>query len=262
MTTNFCNTQVVLSGEYVLTVDGNSKVDPTLEGYDNPKPMVFSLPAPSCCPGSTSVCRESCYVRADRFGAFEGGLMGMYRDNERTIHKILAVGNYRTAIEFGQWIEENAAFGFRWHTSGDIFSKDYLHWLRLVCDNSLNVQHWLYTRSLWAVEELACIDNLHVNLSCDAENWEDVHLMVIGGKWKTFGGRVRLCYMVRKGSPLPDLPKGSVIFPEYSLRKAALSGHGWFESLSKEQRRMVCAADYYGQSENHRCATCRRCFTR
>src|SRR5690606_41636977 len=57
--------------------------------------------------------------------------------------------------------------------------------------------------------------------------------------------------------PPADLPDGSVVFPDYANRGRDLEpdarSHPWWQALTERQRRMVCPADFFGQSREYRC---------
>jgi hypothetical protein len=72
----------------------------------------------------------------------------------------------------------------------------------------------------------------------------------------------RITYFSHDGT-LPELPDGSIIFPNYSVRGRDLdkpTTHPWWQSLSPRERKMVCPTDFFGQSEAHRCGPCDKCL--
>jgi hypothetical protein len=295
--TTFCAAEVPLFDGLSFFIDGNSKITRENGTYTNPKPNAFSLPAASvegagdttACPGSTSVCRDSCYVKGLAKHAPE--LYGKYLGNAHALAQILAKPGSEefshSAMILADWIEENAAAGFRWHVSGDVQSLVHARWIVEVCSLAPEVPFWIYTRTLRAVGTLRRAPNLAVNVSADRENFTAASLAA-----SAHG--VRLCYLADKaehdwrmfrenapahcdncgafdipaphvppGACLPDLPPGSVIFPDYALRGRALAdptSTAWWQSLTHAQRAMVCGTDFFGQSEAHRCGPCRKCF--
>ena len=157
------------------------------------------------------------------------------------------------------WIRENCRGGFRWHVSGDIFAPGYARWIADVCRRSIEIDHWIYTRSFDFLQPLAGIStvnggNLAVNLSCDADNYERAK-----SKVPIYG--FRLCYMTTDGTLPDDLPDGSVIFPDYALRGGLATGADWFAALSAQYKSFVCPVDYHGKTEQRRCGPCARCLT-
>lgn len=63
---------------------------------------------------------------------------------------------------------------FRLHMGGDFFNEEYTHaWAKVIAEWPL-VRFWTYTRSMFAVEHLAHLDNLSLYLSCDPDNEEEV----------------------------------------------------------------------------------------
>jgi hypothetical protein len=254
MKTYFTSIKVpILEGKEYLFVDGNSKITSNNGTYSAPKPNAFSLPSVSTCPLSTPACRSSCYVSNLKIHSPET-YVG-YESNERVIHQILMSSSLIdiSSKEFGEWIESNCQGGFRWHVSGDVFNLEYASWIVKVCNNSPNVQHWIYTRTFPLVEILMQAINLVVNVSCDEDNYEEAKL--IQGD--------RLCYLSRNGYIPEDLPENSIIFPDYSLRGRDLekpTEHPWWKQLSTKHKLMCCPTDFFGQSEVHRCGPCKKCL--
>ncbi len=264
--TKFCAAEVQLWPGASLFIDGNSKITRSNGTYLEPKPNAFSLPAasvadpyphttPPPCPGSTPTCRASCYVRGLAKHAPE--LYFKYQSNAEALAQILAsdADFAESAITLGYWITEHCAGGFRWHVSGDVLSVRHAEWIALVCSFAPSVDFWIYTRTLDAVPVLVRVANLAVNVSADADNFAAARAIAL-----THGARI--CYLTQDGS-LPELPGGSVIFPDYSLRGRELAeptDAPWWRSLSHEQRAQVCGTDFFGQSEAHRCGPCRKCF--
>ena len=131
----------------------------------------------------------------------------------------------------------------------------YAYFIIRVCNQAPDVNFWIYTRSYAFAPMLSQVPNLTVNLSADAENINlayDMH--------DKYG--FRICYLTMDGS-LPTLPKGSVIFPSHDLRGRDLSkptDAPWWQSLSQDQRKMVCPPDFFGQSDKMRCGPCQKCL--
>jgi len=250
--TKFCSTEVPLpSIGRTLFIDGNTKIS----GWPEPKPNALSLPAPLTCPGSTPACRAACY--AGEMGSIPPELRNRFAHNLKTIETLLNCSysgdKTWTSVDFGSWIVGNCAdVGFRWHVSGDVFSAQYAHWIVTVCLYSPSVQHWVYTRTLDALGPLLAATNLAVNLSADRDNLPAVR-DTLAALRLPIQRRVRITYLW-SGEPLPTLPQGSVIFPDYQQRhwrRAALPPppHGV----------MICGADYFGQSAKLRCGVCTKC---
>jgi len=274
----------VCGGRWTLYVDGNSKVTganaattggmggglAALDPFTHPAPNAFSLPHIATCPGSTPSCRASCYVSGLQANAPE--LYARYADNERALHGILeSAHSFEAAWVLASWITVNAPHGFRWHVSGDVFSSKYATWIQDVCYFSPNVRHWIYTRSYRYATILAQASNLTVNLSVDRDNHRDVLDWLTDrypddaacGSRATFP--FRLCYMCTEDElPPADLPDGSVVFPDYANRGRDLEpdarSHPWWQALTERQRRMVCPADFFGQSREYRCGPCQKCI--
>jgi hypothetical protein len=254
--TAFISTSVDVAPGLALTIDGNGKVT-TGGTWAEPEPNALSLPPVATCPGSTAACRASCYVRGLQRSAPE--VFATYARNEGVLHRLLfSPALFRSiAAALGSWIAGHCPGGFRWHVSGDVMHEWHARWIAAVCAESPRVQHWIYTRTLGAVPTLAAVPNLAVNVSADAENYSAARM--VADHWNT-----RLCYLCRPGDVVPpvDLRAGDVVFPAYALRGRDLTeptAAPWWAALDARQRAMVCPADFFGQSEERRCARCRRC---
>jgi hypothetical protein len=255
--TQFTFAKVPLWGETAFYLDGNSKITWDNGTYEKPGVNAFSLPHISTCPGSTERCRKSCYVWGLRKHAPE--VYEKYELNELALHASLMVEHkmHESSEALAAWIEENAKGGFRWHVSGDVTSLRHARWILSVCRLAPDVNFWIYTRTLDAVHILTQAQNLGVNVSVDRHNWAE------GSRVAKETG-ARLCYLVSEiDEVLPALPEGSVIFPDYPLRGRSLpiaTDAPWWQSISIEQKRMTCPADFFSQSEANRCGPCRKCL--
>jgi hypothetical protein len=233
-----------------LWIDGNQKI-----GGWHPVPNAFSLVEIEDCPHSTAVCRAACYVSGIRVHAPE--VHELFQHNSRQIRAVLASpedDRILWASLLAQYVDAHCGeSGFRWHVSGDVFSLEYARWIRAVVERAPASRFWIYTRSFAKAGSLLGLPNLALNLSCDSENYEFAR--VFAGQ---FGGR--LCYLTVDGSVPADLPPGSVVFPDYSLRErgaspaAARGSSAWYLSLTPSQRAGVCVVDFYGKSERRRCS--------
>jgi hypothetical protein len=291
--TAFCSAIVdldhILPGA-ALYLDGNSKVTAGNGSYEAPAPNAFSLPAasvererdwpgvtpPPDCPGSTAVCRSSCYVRG--LAKHAPDLYDHYRANAEHLEALLEAPllGFRAAMALAVWIREHASAGFRWHVSGDVWHVQHAEWIRDVCMLAPDVPMWIYTRTLGTVATLRTAHNLAVNVSADRENYAEarrvalehgarVTYLVHGDDARPDPGHVRFMGACGGCTGVPDdLPPGSVIFPDYALRGRDLAdptSAPWWQALTHEQRKMVCSVDYFGQSEANRCGPCSKCLT-
>lgn len=263
MITKFIHERVRVSPGIDLVVDGNSKITAGNGTFDKPTPNALSLPTASVdfagpsCPGSTPTCRASCYVRGLAKRAPE--VYAAYRENLAAMQWILSKPGTReaTAVRLGRWIAENCMGGFRWHVSGDVLDDRHAAWIVDVCRASRDVQHWIYTRTLGAVPMLVCAPNLTVNVSADRDNYAESRRVA-----DTFG--LRVCYEATGDGAIPaDMHPADVVFPDYALRDRDLTNpteHAWWQGLTHAQRQMVCPADFFSQSEQHRCGPCSKCI--
>lgn len=286
--TAFCAAHVNGPGGLYLWVDGNGKITRSQGDLEHPVPNAFSLLSQGVedkagrpgthCPGATPTCVASCYV--DGLAKHAAETYALYDHNSRTIRAILA--NKCLADEwvlrFADWVDENCDT-FRWHVSGDVFSGEYAAWIADVCREAPHVEFWIYTRSLDHLAQLAVAStlrggNLSINVSCDADNYEDaaeasyVHGTDVVVEVHQPTGlnlirreRLRLCYLTSDGQVPHDLPDGSVIFPDYALRGGTDAGRAWFAGLDADYKSYVCPVDYNGKSEVRRCGPCARCLT-
>lgn len=258
--TTYVCTDVGVGNGLTLYVDGNSKITVTNGTYEDPKPNALSLPHISTCPGATVKCMKSCYVYGLQQNAPD--VYSKYCQNERVLHKIFLSSSLmlHTAEMFGKWISQNCQGGFRWHVSGDIMNYKHFEWIGLVAKYASDVNFWTYTRTLniYSIESLSLIDNLTINISADYDNY-------IQAKDIARQLSLRLCYFSYDGELPDDLIASDVIFPNYSLRGRDLekpTEHEWWKGLTHQQKSMVCPADFFGQSEQHRCGPCSKCLRR
>lgn len=253
--TKFISATVPLFDGLEFHIDGNSKISWGNGTYADPKPNALSLPHIATCPGSTERCRASCYVHGLKQHAPD--VYRTYELNEHTLHSVLMTTGriFQSATILAEWIRKHAAGGFRWHVSGDVMSVRHAWWITEVCKRAPEVSFWIYTRTLEAVGELTHARNLVVNVSADRDNYHTA--------WAVAGrAGARLVYLV--SSPDETIPSDvEVIFPDYPLRGRSLlapTEHPWWAALDQEGRRKVCPADFFGQSEAHRCGPCRKCL--
>jgi hypothetical protein len=183
-----------------------------------------------------------------------------YQQNERVLHAILLDQNKplfgQSAQKLGEWISASCPRGFRWHVSGDLFSPAYAEWIKAVALASPQVLHWIYTRTLSLARQFEQSPNLVLNISADKDNYLKARKVAVENN-------LRLCYLTQDGTLPEDLPDGAIIFPDYQVRGRALPNpvdHPWWQGLGARERKMVCPADFFGQSEQHRCGVCRKCM--
>lgn len=255
--TQFIHAKISLWDDLAFYVDGNSKITWDNGTFDEPKPNAFSLPHIATCPGSTERCRSLCYV--NNLKKYAPDVYRTYELNEMALHSVLGSTHERvesTSI-LADWIAENARGGFRWHVSGDIFSSVHAHWITNVCRRVPEIPFWIYTRSLSHVFDIREAPNLAVNISADKNNYDKA--VSVAERTNS-----RICYLMSAiDEAIPELPPGSVIFPDYPLRGRSLpiaTEAPWWKTITQEQKRMTCPADFYGQSENHRCGPCKHCL--
>lgn len=263
-TTVFCCDRIVGPDGRWLWVDGNQKITALNGTFKEPKPNAFSLAHIEDCPGATEICKKSCYVHGLKKHAPD--TYELYSHNSKTIREILDTdsGNLLNwSRRFAAWIKEHAKGGFRWHVSGDIFSRDYAKFIRGVAMRSVTVEQWIYTRSFEHVGPLMFVPNLQVMLSCDAENYDKAYKEWIRAE-RIKPGTFRLAYLSTDIGDAPsNLPVGSILFPDYPFRGQDLDSpleSAWWCALSNSQRKMVCPVDFFGKSEETRCGICRKCF--
>lgn len=267
--TAFCSARLDGPGGYIF-LDGNGKVTGGNGTFAAPRPNAFSIVQVEDCPFRTPTCEAACYVHGLESNA--PNTHALYRHNSRMLRQLLANPVHRTvwAHLLADWITDNAAAGFRWHVSGDITSELHAKWIAMVCDASPDVRHWIYTRSYPYIGPLLEVagSNLALNLSCDRDN------LWLARRFADKNG-LRLAYMVAGDEPrwvddgelrkvvAPELPEGSVLFPDYALRGRDLdkpTDAPWWQSLTPAQRRQVCPVDFFGGSPSLRCGPCKKCL--
>lgn len=274
--TAFCAAKIEGPDGVVLWLDGNDKITAGNGAYGAPRPNAFSLPAQAVedragrpdvhCPGSTPSCRASCYV--DGLARHAAETYELYQSNARAIREIIGSPHEGFwALELATWIKENAAAGFRWHVSGDLYSPEYASWVAAVIEWSAPVRHWIYTRSFWLTAAFVGLDNVSVNYSVDRDNYEEARKYVEAHRG--CDAPVRLTFLVTGDGWYPtDLPEGSVLFPDYALRgkrgatpAEQRASSEWYQSLPGRNRAMVCPVDFHGKSEELRCGPCTKCIS-
>lgn len=250
--------EILESHGYTITFDGNSKITAGNGDFDHPKANALSLVQAQDCPFRTPTCDSSCYVH--NLEEFQPEIHNFYKRNSREIRTLLDdVYCYDVAQDVADWITKNAAGGFRWHVSGDVFSWEYAEWIAEVATRSPDVNHWIYTRSFPLLAPLVQVENLEVNLSADKDNYW------LARRYADQYG-LRVCYLTVEGEVPDDLREGDVIFPDYALRGVDqkpfdFRGHSAFwQSLKGREKKMICPVDIYGKSEKIRCGPCRKCI--
>jgi hypothetical protein len=272
-TTAFCATKLEGPGGH-LWLDGNGKITAGNGTLAEPKPNALSLlpgnteERRSECPGSTAICRASCYVHGLEKHA--GDTFALYEHNTRTLRGITDPDPstprdwarfYDWAAGLANWATEHARGGFRWHVSGDVYSDAHAYWIMHVAMWSPSVTHWIYTRTFEHAWRLADLENLSLNLSADDENYARALA------FQRSHPRSRICYLSHDGKVPANLPEGSVVFPDYAYRAtvgttpAAKRDHSpFYQALTSSQRRGLCPVDFYGKSEQNRCGPCSKCI--
>lgn len=283
-TTSFCHARLDGPGGLHLFFDGNGKVTAENGTLADPRPNAFSLPASSFgdaahCPDSTPTCRAACYV--DGLAKAQPDLYATYEHNARTIRAIFDDLDWMDescnsladawCLHVADWIKKNAAGGFRWHVSGDVFSFEYAEWIADVVRESAPVRHWIYTRSfdfLVPLMEVSTLrgGNLAINLSVDKDNFAAGATASLEHADRD-GNVPRLNYLVTSADEkIPPLGKDDVIFPDYPLRLSAktFEESAWWQSLDARDRGLVCPVDARGKAETRRCGLganqCGRCL--
>lgn len=253
--TKFCSVEVPLKKKGLsLFVDGNSKVTAENGTMEDPVPNAFSLPHIATCPKSTSVCRETCYVNG--LMKYSPETYSKYLENFRVIQEVLM--SKQAAAEAAGVLARHimsTVTSFRWHVSGDVFSERYAQWIVRTCVLAPEVNFWIYTRSTHLLPTLMTAKNLVINVSADKENAKKAIQAA-----RDYG--LRVCYESTDGS-FPELEQDDVVFPDYDFRGRKLdkpTDHPWFQSMNKDQRRLPCVADFWGQSEKTRCGPCNVCM--
>jgi len=240
----------------ILWFDGNGKITAGNGTFEKPTANSFSLVQQTDCPFATEICKSVCYVNGLKESAPD--VYDKYKHNSRAMREILNNTDLTdlTVKAFAEYIGNNCSKGFRWHVSGDIFSMKYAQFIASVCRKVPSIRFWIYTRSFNYLLPLFKIQNLVINLSADKDNAKEAVLAR-----NRFG--FRICYLTASGEVPEGLPIGSVIFPSYNLRGRDLpdpTTSVWWQSLSYTQKKMVCPADFFGQSEERRCGPCRKCL--
>lgn len=149
-------------------------------------PNAFPLPAGpldvgGSCPGSTDAC-VNCYAAG--LESWSPGFRSAAAGNLDALRHLYGCGGQRAVV--GALVElvrhsagvQRAAGvrrpSFRWHSDGDLFASWYAVAVRKACEQTPEVDHWLYTRSLSLVRYLMPRPaNLAVYVSADSDNVRD-----------------------------------------------------------------------------------------
>lgn len=162
------------------------RLEPTGSGWSAAKaviPNAFPLPAGpidqgGSCPGVTAACVD-CYA-ANLEAAFSSfgrmvsanleGLQHLYRcgGQRAVVRALVSIVEHSAAVQRAAGVRRPS---FRWHSDGDLFASWYAVAVRKACEQTPDIDHWLYTRSLSYVRYLMPAPrNLAVYVSADSEN--------------------------------------------------------------------------------------------
>lgn len=251
-----------------LTFDGNSKITARGGSFEAPVPNALSLVQVTDCPEATPMCSASCYVH--QLERYQPAIHAAYRRNSDEIREAIRAydgGDPEPLRHLATLVVEHvtayAIPDFRWHVSGDVLDRTHAAWIRAVVARTPETRHWIYTRRTHPaiLNQLLAVDGLTVNLSADRDNFDA--MLRIWRRYEHHPRAPRLTYMVTSADDTPELPPGSVLFPDYALRPpngtSPLNG-AWWRSLSKAQRRQVCPVDYFGKGPSRRCGPCSKCL--
>ena len=131
----------------------------------------WNLPPRESCPGSTKLCRETCYVGG------KSGYLNIYKSAglayERNLDATLD-GSWK--VEILRFLSKRQPEAFRVHVSGDFFSSSYIDaWSEIVAMFPAT-KFYAYTRS-WrvprlraALSRLQAMPNMVLFASCDSES--------------------------------------------------------------------------------------------
>ena len=130
------------------------------------------------CPGVTAAC-VNCYAAG--LESWAPGFRRAAAANLETLRHLHDHGGRSAVVRaLVALVEHSAAVqraagvrrpSFRWHSDGDLFASWYAVAVRKACEQTPEVDHWLYTRSLSLVRYLMPrLANLAVYVSADAHN--------------------------------------------------------------------------------------------
>lgn len=132
------------------------------------------------CPGSTRACVD-CYAAG--LEAWAPGFRRGAVANLAALEHLYGCGGVRLVSRALVAVVESSvdaqrargvrACAFRWHSDGDVFAPWYARAMRRAIEStSTGVEHWAYTRSLWAVRLLEGTRGLRLYVSADVHNLE------------------------------------------------------------------------------------------
>jgi ferredoxin len=127
------------------------------------------------CVAATEACLKVCYDATLR-RIYKG-----YRAVEDDNYALVKDASYEEQLAvikntINKWLlttgHEDARF--RIHTGGEFFNESYTKAWRQAISDTPEVNFWVYTRAIFAVDILAGLHNLTLLLSCDPDNKDDV----------------------------------------------------------------------------------------
>lgn len=231
------------------------------EGNGKTACFSFDLPAVTTCPGSTALCRKACY-------AFK--LANAYPTVGR---KYVRNMDFTDSPQFVRHMVANIPprCEFRIHVSGDFFSVEYIQKWKQIAKARPDVTFYAYTRSwrvseLWnAIQQLASLKNVNVNLSVDDETGIPIIENAQNFRW---------CFLTNDDSAPDDLRATDIVFR--SKHNAQPGNHQWKRKKAEKNGQdpdsvapllhriagaVVCPFER-GQKlpENFSCSRCRLCI--
>lgn len=148
----------------------------------------WDLPPNISCPVQSEICRL-CYAKKGHF--------------VRPAAKDLRYHNFHALVDkgYGNWIlwileeldKRNIKY-FRWHSSGDVFCKQYLDAIYTVCRSLPSIKFWMPSHNYPIFEERPP-KNLQVHLSCMQGTTQERNCK------KHKGTRIKLAYMYTEKPP-------------------------------------------------------------
>ena len=150
--------------------------------------LTWDLPAGISCPIQSEICSK-CYARKGHFT----------RPNAKNLryHNFYELAD-KGYINWKLWIinklEEISPKYFRWHSSGDVFCKQYLNAIYEVCKVLPETSFWLPSHNYRVFTEKPP-KNLQVHLSCMKDTKQEEECR------KKMGTRIKLAYMFVNKAP-------------------------------------------------------------
>ncbi|MEG0909486.1 MAG: hypothetical protein RSH78_03895 [Bacilli bacterium] len=144
---------------YMSVTLGNKK----LKQHGNKTFLIFNLLQKTTCPYATAACLKFCYADKGTV-SWAPAVHGRARNTA-----VAMLSNFAELLQMviNRAKNEYEDITFRWHESGDIFSKKYFNKMVSVMANNPTIRFGIYTKSLFVLEANIQLPNASIRYSLD-----------------------------------------------------------------------------------------------